>query len=180
MRNNRPRRQENIVRINEKISAAEVRVIDDEGTMVGVVPIGQAIEMANDRELDLVEISPGATPPVCKLIDYGKYVYQAEKKRKEAKKNQKVVHLKEIKMRPKTDVHDYNFKIKHAKQFIEHGDRVKITIRFKGREMAYIENGREKLNMVVEELSEIAKMDGTPRMEGRNLSVTLQPIKPAK
>jgi len=145
--------------------------------MLGVLAISKALETAAQAGLDLVEISPNAEPPVCKIIDYGKYTYQVEKKKKEAKKTQKIVHLKEIKLRPKTDVHDYNFKIKHAKEFLAAGDRVKITVRFKGREMAYIDNGKERLNQIIADTVGIAKPDGLPRMEGRNLSVTLVPIK---
>lgn len=177
LRQQKVKRPEDLVRINDKIKVESVRLLDEEGEMLGVFSTPEALTMARERELDLVEISPNADPPVCQIIDYGKFSYQVEKKKKEAKKNQKVVHLKEIKLRPKTDVHDYNFKVKHVQEFLEDGDRVKITIRFKGREMAYIDSGKEQINRVIADTEGLAKPEGTPRLEGRNLSVTLVPIK---
>lgn len=178
MRPNHPRRDtRDFTKVNDKIRAREVRCVDSEGEMIGVLTLSEALERAQEEGLDVVEISPGANPPVCKIIDYGKYKYQQEKKKKEAKKNQKVVHLKEIKMRPKTDVHDYNFKVKHVKEFLENGDRVKITVRFKGREMAYVENGRAQLLKVVEDTNELAKIEIPPKLEGRNYTMVLVPLK---
>ena len=175
-RNQRPPKK-NKENINEEITAPEVRLVGPEGEAIGVLPIKEALTMAGEQELDLVEISANAVPPVCKIIDYGKYIYQQDKKKKEAKKNQKIVHLKEIKMRPKTDVHDYNFKVKHVREFVESGDRVKITIRFRGREMAFQENGRVQLEKVVADTEDIAKVESLPKMEGRQMTMVLVPKK---
>ncbi|HMB00448.1 MAG TPA: translation initiation factor IF-3 [Spirochaetota bacterium] len=164
-------------RLNEKITAPNVRCIIDNGNNLGVMPVKEALSRAKDEGLDLVEISPSANPPVCKIIDYGKYIYKQKKKKKEAKKNQKIVHLKEIKMRPKTDIHDYNFKVKHAKEFIAKGDRVKFTIRFRGREMNHTETGFTKLNKIMEDMNEVAIVDSKPKMEGRNIFMTIVPRK---
>ena len=164
-------------RINENIKAKEIRVIDENGGMLGVLTVPEALVKSKEADLDLVEISPNAEPPVCKIIDYGKHLYQLEKKKKEAKKHQKVVHLKEIKLRPKTDVHDYNFKVKHIKQFLESGDKVKVTVKFRGREMAFIDVGREQLDKVIADVAEFGKVDSPPRLEGRNLNLTIVPVK---
>jgi len=163
--------------INNGIPAREVRVVMENGDMVGVLPLDEALKRAHEEGLDLVEISPQADPPVCKIIDFGKYNYQQEKKKKEAKKHQKIIHLKEIKMRPKTDVHDYNFKVKHVREFLGNGDRVKITIKFRGREMVHTDGGKIQLDKVMQDTSDIGKVEIPPRLEGRNMHMTLVPIK---
>lgn len=163
-------------RINQAITASKVRLVEGESRDT-VLTIQEALERAQDAGLDLVEITGNANPPVCKIIDYGKYTYQQNKKKKEAKKNQRVMHLKEIKMRPKTDVHDYNFKVKHVRQFIQSGDRVKITVRFKGREMAFLEAGRKQLDKVVVDTQDIAKIESMPKVEARTMIMVLVPLK---
>ena len=174
-RTQRPRQQRD--RINSDITASEVRLIDENDAQVGIVSIKDALFRARNVGLDLVEIATTAKPPVCKIIDFGKYNYQQSKKKKENKKNQKVMHLKEIKMRPKTDVHDYKFKVKHIIEFINAGNRVKITIKFRGREMAFLNTGREQLNKVVEDTKDIAKVESMPKVEGKNMIMVLVPNK---
>ncbi|MBN8217722.1 MAG: translation initiation factor IF-3 [Spirochaetes bacterium] len=165
------------IRINRYISAPEVRVVLEEGEMLGVLPIQEALKKAEEAGLDLVEISPTAQPPVCKIIDFGKFNYQQEKKQKEARKHSKVVQNKEIKLRPKTDVHDYNFKVKHIREFLEDGNRVKVTVKFKGREMAYTENGRKQLEKIIVDIADVGKIEVPPRLTGRNYDMTLTPTK---
>lgn len=155
----------------------EVRLIGPEGEQLGLFITSEAIKRAETEGLDLVEVSPQARPPVCKIMDYGKYKYETAKRKSEAKKKQQVVHLKEIKMRPSTDEHDFQTKMKHIKRFLEDGDRVKITIRFRGREMAHKELGRERMDRVAEELREIAEVFQHPKMEGRMMNMLIQPIK---
>jgi len=150
-------------------------VIDHEGEKRGVVPVETAIEMARDVGLDLVEVSPTARPPVCKILDYGKYKYQAQKKAAEAKKKQKVVEVKEIKMRPNIDTHDYQVKMKAINRFFEEGDKVKVTLRFRGREMAHQELGFELLKKVQQEVDEVAKVEQYPRLEGRQMIMVMAP-----
>lgn len=145
--------------------------------MLGVMAIQEALRKGEELGVDLVEISPQAVPPVCKLIDYGKFNFQQEKKQKEARKNSKVIQNKEIKLRPKTDVHDYNFKVKHIREFLEEGDRVKVTVRFKGREMAYTENGRKQLERIVTDTQDIGKIEAPPKLVGRTYDMTLVPKK---
>ncbi len=171
------RTKKEIIRINRDIKANEIRLIDEKGEMIGVIKIEEGLKKADESGLDLVEISPNAKPPVCKIIDYGKYLYQIEKKKKEAKKNQKVVHLKEIKLRPKTDIHDYNFKVKHIKEFLKSGNKVKVTVKFRGREMAFMAVGKEQLDKVIADTAELGKPDSSPRLEGRNLNLTIIPKK---
>lgn len=154
-----------------------MRLIDVDGSQLGVFITVEALKRAESEGLDLVEISPQAKPPVCKIMDYGRHKYELSKKKQQAKKQQAVVHLKEIKMRPSTDEHDFQVKLKHVKRFLEEGDRVKITIRFRGREMAHKEIGQERMTRVMEELKELAEIFQTPRMEGRMLSMLLQPVK---
>lgn len=145
--------------------------------MVGVVPIGQAIERAEQAGLDLVEISPNADPPVCKVLDYGKLKYQEQKKKSEARKKQKIIEIKEIKMRPSIDIHDYEVKMKAVHKFIGEGDKVKVTIRFRGREMAHQGLGMQLLNRVRDEMTEEAKVEHEPSMEGRQMIMVLAPAK---
>ncbi|MCH7679853.1 translation initiation factor IF-3 [candidate division KSB1 bacterium] len=153
--------------INDRIKAPEVRVIDVSGEQVGVINTSEAIEMARSLDLDLVEISPNASPPVCQIMDYGKYKYQQSKKEKDTKKKQHVVHLKEIRLRPKIEAHDFNFKIDHARKFLEKGNKVKATVLFRGREMAHKEFAKTLLERMANELEDIAKIEREAVMEGR-------------
>jgi translation initiation factor IF-3 len=162
-------------RINEKIQVREVRLIDEKGEQRGIVPTVEAMEMARRTGLDLVEVSPTASPPVCKLLDYGKYRFEQEKKLREAKKKQKLVKLKEIRMQPKIEEHDLAFKTKHIAEFLGEGFKVKVTIRFRGRELAHTERGRDVLNKVLEHLGESFIVDKTPVMEGRMMSMFISP-----
>ncbi len=143
--------------------------------MIGVVPIQDALRSAEDVGLDLVEISPNADPPVCKILDYGKFKYEAQKKKNEARKKQRVIDVKEIKLRPNIDVHDYDVKMRNARRFIGDGDKVKVTLRFRGREMAHQELGMNVLDRVREELDELAKVEQVPKMEGRQMVMVLAP-----
>ena len=160
---------------NERIKALDVQVIGSEGNNLGVMQLKQAIQLAKDEGLDLIEISPNANPPVCKIMDMGKYKYDLQKKANQAKKKQKVVSLKEIKLRPGTEIHDYNFKIKNAKKFITKGDKVKFTVKFKGREMQHIELGKNLMNRIIEDTKDIAKVETHPKFEGRQMIMIIQP-----
>ena len=161
---------------NERIRALDVQVIGSDGGNIGTLPLNKAIELAKQEGLDLIEISPNANPPVCKIMDMGKYKYDLQKKANIAKKKQKTVSLKEIKLRPGTDTHDYNFKIKNAKKFITKGDKVKFTVKFKGREMQHIELGKELMNKIIDETKDIAKVESRPKFEGRQMVMIIQPI----
>ena len=152
-------------------------MIDHEGANRGVVPTEEAMDIAMDAGLDLVEIQPNANPPVCKILDYGRYKYQAQKKAAEARKKQKTVEIKEIKMRPNVDTHDYEVKMKSMLRFFGEGDKVKVTLRFRGREMAHQDLGMNLLNKVREETNEIAKVESAPKLEGRQMVMVLAPIK---
>lgn len=162
-------------KINEAIRAREVRLIDENGQNVGVVATIDAQERATGVGLDLVEISPDANPPVCKIMDYGKFKYQEQKKAAEARKNQKVVELKEIKMRPSIDDHDYDVKMRSMRRFFEEGDKVKVTLRFRGREMAHQELGMDVLKRVKADVETYAKVESEPRFEARQLIMILAP-----
>jgi translation initiation factor IF-3 len=161
---------------NERIRALDVQVIGSNGGNIGTLPLNKAIELAKQEGLDLIEISPNAKPPVCKIMDMGKYKYDLQKKANIAKKKQKTVSLKEIKLRPGTDTHDYNFKIKNAKKFITKGDKVKFTVKFKGREMQHTELGKELMNKIIDETKDIAKVESRPKFEGRQMVMIIQPI----
>jgi translation initiation factor IF-3 len=161
---------------NERIRALDVQVIGSDGGNLGTLQLNKAIELAKQEGLDLIEISPNAKPPVCKIMDMGKYKYDLQKKANVAKKKQKTVALKEIKLRPGTDTHDYNFKIKNAKKFITKGDKVKFTVKFKGREMQHTELGKELMNKIIEETKDIAKVESRPKFEGRQMVMIIQPI----
>jgi len=161
---------------NERIRALDVRVIGSDGGNLGAMPLNKAIEIAKEEGLDLIEISPNANPPVCKIMDMGKYKYDLQKKTNLAKKKQKIVLLKEIKLRPGTEAHDYNFKIKNAKKFITKGDKVKFTVKFKGREMQHTELGKNLMNRIIEETKDIAKVESKPKLEGRQMVMIIQPI----
>ena len=162
-------------RVNNEIKAAQVRLIDENGDMVGVLSTREAIEMAEEAALDLIEISPNAVPPVAKISDYGKYKYEAQKKAHEARKHQKVIEVKEIKMRPNIDNHDYEVKMRAMKRFIEEGDKVKVTLRFRGRELAHQDLGMQVLVRVREDLEQLAKVESHPRMEGRQMTMVIAP-----
>ena len=165
--NNAPVRTDDGPRINDEIKVREVRLIDENGENRGVVSISEALRIADDAGLDLIEISPQAVPPVCKVLDYGKYKYEVQKRKNEAKKNQKVVNIKELKLRPVIDTHDYEVKIKQAKKFLSQGDKVKFTMRFKGREMSANDMGKEILNKIIEDLDTVGKVDSAPKLDGR-------------
>ncbi len=153
----------------------EVRVIADDGAQLGILPIFEAVKAAEERGLDLVEVAPLAEPPVCKIMDFGKYKYEQAKKAHESKKNQKIVQLKEVKMRPGTDVHDYTFKLNNAKRFLEEGNKVKVTVVFRGREMAHTDLGSVLLNKVVADIQEAGNIEQMPKQEGRALSMVIAP-----
>ena len=162
-------------RANERIDSPEVRLIDHTGDNIGVVPIGEARARAEEVGLDLVEISPNADPPVCKILDYGKLKYEEQKKRNVARKKQKIIEVKEIKMRPNIDVHDYDFKMRAIHRFLDEGDKVKVTMRFRGREMAHQEIGMQVLERVRGDLEELAKVEQSPKMEGRQMTMVMAP-----
>ena len=161
--------------MNDLIEADPVRVVDADGEMVGVISKEEGLEIAFQAGLDLVEISPNADPPVCKVLDYGKFKYEAQKKANEARKKQKVIDVKEIKMRPGIDEHDYQVKMRSVKRFLDDGDKVKMTIRFRGREMAHQELGMKVLDRVREEVDELAKVEQFPRTEGRLMTMVIAP-----
>ena len=161
--------------MNREIRVREVRVISDAGEQLGILAIQDAIRAAEERGLDLVEVAPQADPPVCKIMDFGKYKYEQAKKAHESKKHQKVVLLKEVKMRPGTDVHDYNFKLNHAKRFLEEGNKVKVTVVFRGREMAHTELGQALLQRVVTDIADTGNVEQMPKQEGRALIMIIAP-----
>ncbi len=162
--------------MNEEIRAKEVLLIDNQGVKVGVVPTERALSMAEEQELDLVEVAPQASPPVCRILDYGKYKYQQQKREKDARKKTKSQTVKEMKMRPKIDQHDYDFKTKAIKNFLEAGHRVKVAIFFRGREMAFLDRGRQVLDKVMNDCEGLGKVEVPPRMEGRYMRMMLSPI----
>lgn len=159
--------------INEKIRFKEVQVIDGEGNKLGVLPIEEAIDRALDAKLDLVLVGPNNNPPVCKFMNYGKYKFEQAKREKEAKKNQKAMEIKEIRITPNIETHDFEFKVKNARKFLESGNKVKITLRFRGRELNYVKAGGENLNQFVEALDDIAVAEKKPVLEGKNMFVIL-------
>jgi translation initiation factor IF-3 len=162
-------------RVNEEILVPRVRLVDENGEMVGVVGRNEALEMATEAGLDLVEVAPGADPPVCKILDYGKFKYEEQKKKNEARKKQKVIEVKEIKLRPGIDDHDYDVKMRSMVKFIEEGDKVKVTMRFRGRELAHQDLGMNVLMRVRDALDQIAKVEQFPRMEGRQMIMVMSP-----
>jgi len=161
--------------VNEKIRALEVRVIGHDGQQLGIIPVRKALELAALEHLDLVEVAPNADPPVCKIMDYGKFKYQQNKRSQEAKKKQTVIQVKEVKIRPKTDEHDLQVKIRHIKRFLGQKDKAKVTMLFRGREIAYSDQGVKVLDRIKEELKEEIVIEQQPRMEGRNLIMILAP-----
>lgn len=162
-------------RVNEEITAPEVRLIDGEGTQLGVMPTSKALEIAQEQETDLVEVAPQAKPPVCRLMDYGKFLYEAQKRERDARKTQSKVEIKEIRLRPKTGEHDIEYRLKNARKFIEQGAKVKVRIRFRGREVTHPEVARELMNQIMEELSDIAIVEKRPSMEGMTMLMVLAP-----
>ena len=162
-------------RINDEINVVRVRLVDERGNMVGIVGRNEALAMASDVGLDLVEVAPNADPPVCKILDFGKYKYEEQKKKNEARKKQKTIEVKEIKLRPSIDHHDYDVKVRSMIKFIEEGDKVKVTMRFRGRELAHQELGMDVLVRVKDDLEEIAKVEQMPRMEGRQMTMVMAP-----
>jgi len=170
-----PEREPTGPRINEAIRAREVRLIDENGQNLGIVSRFEALERASAAGLDLVEVSPDANPPVCKILDFGKFKYQEQKKAAEARKHQRIVEVKEIKMRPSIDDHDYDVKMRSIKRFFDEGDKVKITLRFRGREMAHQHIGYDLLQRVKADLGDLAKVEAEPRLEGRQMVMVLAP-----
>ena len=163
-------------RTNDRIRALEVQVISSDKKNLGTFSIKEAVEMAKQEGLDLIEISPNANPPVCKITDIGKYRYDLQKKANKAKKKQKIVNLKEIKLRPVTEIHDYNFKIKNAKKFLEKGDKVKFTVRFRGREMQHTHLGKELMNRIINDTVTLGKIEVNPKFEGKQIIMIIQPL----
>lgn len=163
------------MRRNEMIRAREVRVIGADGDQLGILPRNEALEMAKEAGLDLVEVAAASDPPVCRIMDYGKYKYEQQKKKADAKKRQSVVQVKEIKVRPKTDDHDYETKLRHIRRFLEDGDRCKVTVFFRGREIIHKDRGSLILERMIKDLSDVAKLEQEPRAEGRTLQMLLVP-----
>lgn len=161
--------------INWDIKAPEVRVIDAEGKQVGILPLKEAMKIAEEKGLDLVEVAPNSKPPVCRVMNYGKYRYQQNKRTQEARKHQTVIHVKEVKVRPRTEEHDFQFKLGHVKRFLDEGNKVKISVLFRGREIAHPEFGKEMLNRFVEGLKDLTVIEQAPRLEGRNMVMILAP-----
>ncbi len=168
------------VRINRAIRVKEVRVIDPEGKQLGILPIFEALRIAANYELDLVEVSPKSEPPVCRIMDYGKFKYQQQKKAHDAKKKQAVVHIKEVKMRPKTEEHDLQFKLRHIERFLKEGNKIKVTVVFRGRELAHPDLGRNIIHRIIEGTKEIGKVEQEARFEGRNFVMILAPLQSPK
>lgn len=163
------------MRVNRAIRSPEVRVIGTDGTQLGILPISEALETAAEQGLDLVEVSPNSTPPVCRIIDYGKYKYQEKKRLQESKKNRTVIQVKEITLRPKTDTHDLNVKINHLKKFLAGGKKTKVTVRFRGREIIHSEISRGILDNIAKATEELGVIEQSPKMEGRCMSMMLAP-----
>lgn len=161
--------------LNEEITDKEIRVIGADGTQLGIMAPADALQQAYEQDLDLVKISPNATPPVCKIMDYGKFRFEQTKKEKEAKKNQRIVEVKEIRMSPSIDTNDFNVKLKNAQKFLKDGDRVKVTVRFRGREMAHTNIGEELLKQFGESCAEVATVEKNPKLDGRHMSMFLSP-----
>ena len=161
---------------NNRINSPEVQVIASTGENLGIISTNQAISMAKEEGLDLIEIAPNAKPPVCKIIDMGKYKYDAQKKANKAKKKQKIVLLKEIKLRPVTEAHDYNFKLKNAQKFLSKGDKVKFTIRFKGRELQHSNLGHDLMNKIKEDIKLVGKVEMNPKFDGKQMVMVIQPL----
>ena len=163
------------VRANNRIRAKEARVIDENGEQMGVVPVAEGLRLAKEKNLDLVEVAPKANPPVCRIMDFSKYKYEQEKKERLARKKQKIVHIKEIKIKPNIEEHDYQTKLRHLKRFLGRGDKTKITLMFKGREMAHVDIGRNLMDKLMKDLSELAEVEKMPVLEGRFIVMVMVP-----
>ena len=161
---------------NQRINSQEVQVITSSGENLGIMSTSKAISIAKEEGLDLIEIAPNANPPVCKIIDMGKFKYEAQKKANKAKKRQKKIELKEIKLRPVTEVHDYNFKLKNAQKFLSKGDKVKFTIRFKGRELMHSNLGNDLMNRILEDIKSVGKVEMSPKLDGKQMVMVIQPL----
>jgi translation initiation factor IF-3 len=177
---NYQREEKDDVRLNERIRVPQVRLIDENGEQVGIVPTSQALQMARDKGLDLMEVSATASPPVCKICDYGKFKYEKKKKEAQARKNQVIVKVKEVQLRPNTDEHDLEYKIKNAHEFLEEGDKVKFTILFRGREIAHTEPGFKMCKEVMERLADVGIVEMAPKLEGKKLMMIMAPNPQAK
>ncbi len=164
-------------RVNERIRIREVRLIDEEGNQIGVIPTREALEMARERGLDLVEVAPNASPPVCRLMDYGKYRYEQSRKERDSKKNQRVIKLKEVRIEPKIGEHDLETKGRQAAKFLEAGDKVKVTVLFRGRSITHPELGKDLLERMADQLKDVGVVEQAPRMEGRTMTMHLAPVR---
>ncbi len=164
-------------RVNEKISSTKVRLVDENGEMIGVLSRKDALERAYEAGLDLVEVSPNADPPVCKILDYGKYKFEEQKRRAEIRKKQKIIEIKEIQLRPGIDKNDFDVKMRSARKFIEEGDKLKVTLRFRGRELSHQQLGMDVLNRVKESLQDVAKVEQHPKLEGKRVIMVMGPVK---
>jgi translation initiation factor IF-3 len=164
------------MRVNRQIRISPVRVISTDGEQLGILPIERAMEIAEEQGLDLVEVAPLARPPVCRIMDYGKFKYEEQRQAREARKKQHHVQLKEVKMRPGIEEHDFDFKVRHAKRFLEEGNKVKLTMMFRGRQMAHPEYGRKVLDRVFQELQDVSKVEAHPMLEGRSMVMVLAPL----
>ena len=173
---NAPPQRDTGPRVNDRVRATEIRLIGAEGENVGVVSPLEGMKLADEAGLDLVEISPNALPPVCKIMDFGKFKYEQQKRESEARKKQKIIEIKEVKFRPNTDTHDYSVKMRNVFKFLENGDKVKVTLRFRGREMAHQNLGRELLERVAEDTKEVGKVENFPKMEGRQMIMLIGPV----
>lgn len=162
-------------RVNDDINVPNVRVVGQDGAQLGILSLGDALAVAAEAGLDLVEVAPGASPPVCKILDFGKFKYAEQKKKSEARKKQKTIEVKEIKMRPNIDDHDYDVKLRNIRRFLDDGDKVKVTIRFRGREMAHQDLGMKVLDRVREEVDELSKVEQFPKLEGRQMVMVIAP-----
>jgi translation initiation factor IF-3 len=174
---NAPPQRDTGPRINERIRSPEIRLIGADGENVGVVTPARAMALAEEAGLDLVEISPNAEPPVCKIMDFGKYKYETQKREAEARKKQKIIEIKEVKFRPNTDTHDYEVKMRSVSKFLENGDKVKVTLRFRGREMAHQNLGRELLERVATDVEGLGKIENMPKLEGRQMVMMIGPTR---
>ena len=173
---NAPPQRDTGPRVNDRVRATEIRLIGAEGENVGVVSPLEGMRLVDEAGLDLVEISPNALPPVCKIMDFGKFKYEQQKRESEARKKQKIIEIKEVKFRPNTDTHDYSVKMRNVFKFLENGDKVKVTLRFRGREMAHQNLGRELLERVAEDTKEVGKVENFPKMEGRQMIMLIGPV----
>ena len=167
------------MRINERILARSIRTIDVNGDQLGILTVEEALVVARERGMDLVEVAPNSKPPVCRIMDYGRYKYQQEKRQQESRKHQHVIHIKEIKMRPKTGEHDYQFKLKHIRKFLEKGNKVKATVMFRGREVFHAERGTAILSRIEENVADLGFIEAPPKFEGRNMFMVIAPSKRA-